>query len=158
LREVEVDVKHTLKILLLTLASGLTHAQEPATTKAACDATLTSEIQRMEEGFSRARVAWQESVDQRFRDHDELSVDQMRIARARFDAEVLKLSSEHVKAVALPGVYRMMLTVPQYDLSVCSDHREVKALGDQAIAGFLLRLTELFPLVETAVRAAVDGR
>jgi hypothetical protein len=125
---------------------------------ATCDATLAAEIQRMEEGFSRARVAWQESVDQRFRDHAELSADQMRTARARFDAEVLKLSSEHVKAVALPGVDRMMLTVPQYDVSVCSNPGEVKALGDQAITGFLLRLTELFPLVESAVSAAITGR
>jgi hypothetical protein len=142
---------------MMTLACGLAHAQQPAITKAACDATLTAEIQRMEEGFSRARVAWQQSVDQRFRDHDELSVDQMRTARATFDSEVLKLSSEHVKAVALPGVYRMMLTVPQYDLSVCDDPKEVRALGDQAIAGFLMRLTELFPLVERAVSAASKG-
>jgi hypothetical protein len=151
-------VKHAPKFLLMTLACGLAHAQQPAMTKASCDATLTSEIQRMEEGFSRARVAWQASVDQRFRDHDELSAEQMLTARAKFDAEVLKLSSEHVKAVALPGVYRMMLTVPQYDLSVCSDPREVKALGDQAIASFLMRLAELFPLVESAVIAAIEGR
>lgn len=150
-------MKRALPLLILTLACGLAHAQQSANTKAACDATLTSEIQRMEEGFSRARVAWQESVDQRFRDHDELSADQLRTARAKFDAEVLKLSSEHVKAVALPGVYRMMLIVPQYDLSVCDDPKEVRALGDQAIASFLLRLTELFPLVERAVSAAIEG-
>ncbi len=150
-------MKHALPLLILTLVCSLAQAQHSASTKASCDATLTSEIQRMEEGFSRARVAWQESVDQRFRDHDELSTEQMRNARAKFDAEVLKLSSEHVKAVALPGVYRMMLTVPQYDLSVCDDPKEVRALGDQAIAGFLLRLTELFPLVEHAVSAAIAG-
>jgi hypothetical protein len=157
LRKVEADVKHAVKLLMLTLACGLAHAQQPAITKASCDATLTAEIERMEEGFSRARNAWQESVDQRFRDHDELNAEQMRTARAKFDAEVLKLSSEHVKAVALPGVYRMMLIVPQYDLNVCSDPREVRALGDQAIAGFLLRLTELFPLVEHAVSSAIKG-
>jgi hypothetical protein len=69
---------------------------------------------------------------------------------------VLKQSSEHVKAVALPGVYRMMLIIPQYDVSVCANPKEVRALGDQAIAGFLLRLTELFPLVEASVDAAVE--
>jgi hypothetical protein len=144
------------RILPLLLACGAAQAVEPAVTKAACDATLTAEIQRMEEGFSRARVAWQSSVDQRFRDHDELSAEQMQAARTTFDALVLEQSGEHVKAVALPGVYRMMLIIPQYDLSVCANPKEVRALGDQAIAGFLLRLTELFPLVEASVDAAVE--
>ena len=144
------------RMLLLLLACSAAHAAEPAVTKAACDATLTAEIHRMEEGFSRARLAWQSSVDQRFRDHEELSAEQMQTARTNFDALVLKQSSEHVKAVALPGVYRMMLIIPQYDLSVCANPNEVRALGDQAIAGFLLRLTELFPLVEASVDAAVE--
>lgn len=144
------------RILPLLLACSAAHAAEPEITKASCDATLTAEIQRMEEGFSRARVAWQNSVDQRFRDHDELSAAQLQTARTTFDALVLKQSSEHVKAVALPGVYRMMLIIPQYDLSVCANPKEVRALGDQAIAGFLLRLTELFPLVEASVGAVVE--
>jgi vacuolar-type H+-ATPase subunit D/Vma8 len=144
-------------MLPVLLACGAVYSAEPAISKAACDATLTSEITRMEEGFSRARLAWQESVEQRFADHDELSASQMQAARSKFDALVLSQSSEHVKAVALPGLYRMMLTIPQYDLSVCSDPKEVRSLGDQAIAGFLMRLTELFPLVETSVDAAVEG-
>jgi len=144
-------------VVPLALALGTAHAAEPPLSKADCDATLTAEIKRMEEGFSRARVAWQQSVDQRFRDHGELNAAQMVSARSKFDQLVLKLSSEHVKAVALPGVYRMMLTIPQYDLSVCSNPKDVRSLGDQAIAGFLLRLTELFPLVEASVDAAVEG-
>jgi hypothetical protein len=152
-------MKHATSLIPLLLAlGGAASAAELPVTKATCDATLTSEIKRMEEGFSRARSAWQESVDQRFRDHDELSVEQMQSARTRFDQAVLQQSSEHVKAVALPGVYRMMLIIPQYDLSVCADPTEVRALGDQAIASFLLRLTELFPLVEASVDAAMkDG-
>jgi hypothetical protein len=150
-------MKHASSLLPLLLVLGTAaYAADPAVSKASCDATLTSEIKRMEEGFSRARTAWQESVDQRFRDHDELSAKQMQAARTRFDQLVMKQSSEHVKAVALPGVYRMMLIIPQYDLSVCSNPQEVRALGDQAIAGFLMRLTELFPLVEASVDAASE--
>lgn len=147
-------MKNPSLILPLLLAFGAAQAAQPPITKAKCDATLTAEIKRMEEGFSRARTAWQASIEQRFRDHGELTSEQMRAARTRFDELVLKLSSEHVKAVALPGVYRMMLTIPQYDLSVCANPKEVRALGDEAIAGFLLRLTELFPLVEASVDAA----
>jgi hypothetical protein len=44
----------------------------------------------------------------------------------------------------------------RYDLNVCSNPEGIRTLGDQAIAGFLLRLTELFPLVEASVDAAVE--
>jgi hypothetical protein len=48
----------------------------------------------------------------------------------------------------------MMLAVPQYDVGVCSSPNEMKSIGDQAIAGFLLKLTQLLPLVEKTVAAA----
>ena len=139
----------------LVLLSGRAHGAEAQLSKAGCDAVLTAEVKRLEDGFSRTRDAWEKSVDQRFTDHDkELTSTQMESARTTFNQLVLKVSSEHVKAVALPGIYRMMLTVPRYDLGVCSKPGEMRALGDQAITGFLLKLAELLPLVETSVDAA----
>lgn len=137
------------------LALGPAFGAEPVASRAACDAVLTAEVKRLEDGFSRTRVAWEQSVEQRFLDHDpELTSSQMENARATFNDLVMKLSNEHVKAVALPGIYRMMLAVPRYDVGVCSKPVEMRSLGDQAIAGFLLKLTELLPLVEKSVVAA----
>jgi len=133
---------------------GIAHGDEPQPSKADCDAVLTAEVKRLEDGFSRTRVAWEQSVDQRFSDHKELTTAQMENARATFTQLVLKASNDHVKAVALPGIYRMMLTIPQYDIGVCTRPTEMRQLGDQAIAGFLLQLTQLLPLVETSVDAA----
>ncbi len=138
--------------LLFALAPAF--GAQPGSAKAACDAVLTAEVQRLEEGFSRTRVAWEQSVEQRFHDHTELTTAQMENARATFDDLVLKLSNEHVKAVALPGIYRMMLAIPRYDTEVCSKPAEMRSIGDQAIAGFLLKLTQLLPLVEKTVDAA----
>jgi hypothetical protein len=128
-------------------------APSPAA-KAECDAVLTAEVRRLEDGFSRTRVAWEQTVEQRFHEHSELTSAQEKNARDTFDDLVLKLSNEHVKAVALPGIYRMMLSIPRYDLSVCSRPAEMRSIGDQAIAGFLLKLTELLPLVEKTINAA----
>ena len=126
----------------------------PGPTRAQCDAVLTAEVKRLEEGFSRSRVAWEQSVEQRFHDHPELTSAQEKNARDTFNDLVLKLSSEHVKAVALPGIYRMMLSIPRYDLGVCSRPAEMRSIGDQAIAGFLLKLAELLPLVDKSIDAA----
>ena len=123
-------------------------------TKAVCDAVLTSEVKRLEDGFSRTRDAWEKSVEQRFTDHTELTAAQMQTARATFNDAVMELSAEHLKAVALPGMYRMMLTIPRYDLGVCARPTDMRSMGDQAIAGFLLKLTALLPLIETSVEAA----
>ena len=158
-------MKHAALVVPLLLVSSAAFADEasvpsqPSVTKADCDAALGAEVKRLEEGFSRTRIAWEQSVEQRFSDHDkELTSAQMHIAHETFNHLVLKLSDVHVKAVALPGIYRMMLTIPQYDIAVCSKPREMRALGDQAIAGFLLQLTQLLPLVETSVSAAkIDG-
>jgi hypothetical protein len=147
-------VKHLAFLLLLAL-SGAPAFADPSTNRAECDAVLNAEVKRLEDGFSRTRVAWEQTVEQRFQDHHtELTVAQMENARATFDDLVMKLSNEHVKAVALPGIYRMMLNVPRYDLNVCSKPGEMKNIGDQAIAGFLLKLTQLLPLVEKTVLAA----
>jgi len=140
------------------MASVPASAAESGSAKAACDAALTAEVQRLEEGFSRTRVAWEQSVEQRFTDHTELTTAQMDDARATFNDLVMKLSNEHVKAVALPGIYRMMLTVPRYDVGVCAKPGEMRSIGDQAIAGFLLKLTELLPLVEKSIAAAKSDR
>jgi hypothetical protein len=123
-------------------------------TKAECDAVLSAEVKRLEEGFSRTRVAWEQSVEQRFHDHPELTSAQEKNARDTFDNLVLTLSNEHVKAVALPGIYRMMLTVPRYDLSVCSKPKEMRLIGDQAIAEYLFKLTQLLPLLDKSILAA----
>lgn len=141
---------------LLPLAAAAAPAfADPASSRAECDAVLNAEVKRLEDGFSRTRVAWEQTVEQRFQDHDtELTDAQMLNARATFDDLVMKLSNEHVKAVALPGIYRMMLTVPRYDLNVCSKPGEMRSLGDEAIAGFLLKLTQLLPLVDKTVLAA----
>lgn len=128
---------------------------DPATSRAECDAVLHAEVKRLEDGFSRTRVAWEQTVEQRFQEHQaELTTAQMENARATFDDLVMKLSNEHVKAVALPGIYRMMLNVPRYDLNVCSKPGEMRTMGDEAIAGYLLKLTQLLPLVEKTVLAA----
>ncbi|MEJ0035105.1 MAG: hypothetical protein WDO68_03315 [Gammaproteobacteria bacterium] len=126
----------------------------PSATKAECDAVLNAEVRRLEDGFSRTRVAWEQTVEQRFHEHTELTIAQEKNARETFDDLVLKLSNEHVKAVALPGIYRMMLSIPRYDLNVCSRPAEMRSIGDQAIAGFLLKLTELLPFVEKTIDAA----
>ena len=141
-------------LLPLVLAAGTAYGVEPGTAKADCDAALTAEVKRLEDGFMRTRVAWEQSVEQRFQDHRELTAAQMENARATFDDLVMKLSNEHVKAVALPGIYRMMLSIPRYDTDVCSRPSEIRSVGDQAIAGFLLKLTELLPFVEKTVLAA----
>lgn len=140
------------------MASGAAFTAESMASKADCDAVLTAEVRRLEDGFSRTRVAWEQSVEQRFSDHKELTTAQMDDARATFNDLVMKLSSEHVKAVALPGIYRMMLAVPRYDIGVCSKPGEMRSIGDQAIAGFLLKLTELLPLVEKSIAAAKSDR
>jgi hypothetical protein len=144
----------TAMTLWFASTSGSARAAESPAAKAACDAVLTAEVQRLEEGFSRTRNAWEQSVEQRFIDHKELTVAQMEDARATFNDLVMKLSNEHVKAVALPGIYRMMLAVPRYDIGVCSKPSEIRSVGDQAIAGFLMKLTELLPLVEKSIAAA----
>jgi len=147
-------VKHIALLLPLGRAAAPAFA-DPATPRAECDAVLNAEVRRLEEGFSRTRVAWEQTVEQRFQDHDgELTTAQMKNARDTFNDLVMKLSNEHVKAVALPGIYRMMLAVPRYDLNVCSKPGEMRSLGDEAIAGFLLKLTQLLPLVDKTVLAA----
>ncbi|MEJ1962591.1 MAG: hypothetical protein WDO56_14015 [Gammaproteobacteria bacterium] len=151
-------MKQLAVFLPLVLALGPVFAAQPTPAKVACDAVLTAEVKRLEEGFQRTRVAWEQVVEQRFLDHTELTGAQMQDARDTFDDLVLKLSNEHVKAVALPGIYRMMLTVPRYDTEVCSKPSEMRSIGDQAIAGFLLKLTELLPLVEKTVAAAKSDR
>jgi hypothetical protein len=148
-------VKQLALLVPLALGLGPAFAVEVLSAKAECDAVLTAEVKRLEEGFSRTRVAWEQSVEQRFQDHtQELTTAQMENARATFNDLVMKLSNEHVKAVALPGIYRMMLAVPRYDVGVCSKPVEMRSIGDQAIAGFLLKLTELLPLVDKTVIAA----
>lgn len=153
-------MKRLAVLLPLVLGIGPAFAVEDAPpapvlpSKAECDAVLSSEVRRLEDGFSRTRVAWEQTVEQRFHDHPELTAAQEKNARATFEDLVLKLSNEHVKAVALPGIYRMMLSVPRYDLNVCSRPKEMRSIGDQAIAGFLLKLTELLPLVEKSIDAA----
>jgi hypothetical protein len=147
-------VKYAAAVLLLIAGTAARAAEPPTISKAACDAALTAEVKRLEDGFSRTRDAWQKSVEQRFADHPELSPTQMQTARTTFDRAVMELSSEHLKAVALPGMYRMMLAVPQYDLGVCSNPENMRTLGDRAITGFLLKLTALLPLVDTSIDAA----
>ena len=153
-------MKQVAVLIGLALAGGpafavdATPSAAPAPTKAECDAVLNAEVKRLEDGFSRTRVAWEQTVEQRFHDHPELTSAQEKNARDTFDDLVLKLSNEHVKAVALPGIYRMMLSIPRYDITVCSQPAEMRSIGDQAIAGFLLKLTELLPLVEKTISAA----
>ena len=152
-------MKHVSGLVPLVLAFAPAYGAEEPLSKADCDAALTAEVKRLEEGFSRTREAWEKSVDQRFADHvKEFTSTQMESARATFNGLMVKLSSEHLKAVALPGIYRMMLAVPQYDVEVCSKPVEMRAVGDQAIVGFLLKLTLLLPLVEKSLDAAkADG-
>ena len=151
-------MKSLAVLLPLALAIGSAFGAEvtpaPTPSKAECDAVLGAEVRRLEDGFSRTRVAWEQSVEQRFHEHPELTTAQEKNARETFDDLLMKLSNEHVKAVALPGIYRMMLSIPRYDLGVCSKPAEMRSIGDQAIAGFLLKLTELLPLVEKTISAA----
>ena len=153
-------MKRFIIFLPLMFALAPAFGVEPggAGARAACDAVLTAEVKRLEDGFMRTRVAWEQSVEQRFQDHTELTAAQMENARETFDDLLLKLSNEHVKAVALPGIYRMMLSIPRYDTDVCSQPSEIRSVGDQAIAGFLLKLTELLPLVEKTVNAAKSDK
>jgi hypothetical protein len=151
-------VKPVRILVSLILAFGPACGAQAAISKVDCDAVLTAEVDRLEGAFSRTRVAWEQSVDQRFSEHKELTSTQMQAARVTVNQLVLQHSSEHVKAVALPGIYRMMLAVPLYDLEVCEKPAEMRALGDQAITGFLLKLAELYPLVETSVGAAKGAR
>jgi len=128
---------------------------EPAISKAECDATLNAEVKRLDEAFARSRTAWEDTVKRRFEDREkELTPAQMQAARAAFDRKVMEQSRAHVRTVALPGVYRMMLAVPQYDTSVCANPDEMRALGDQAIVEFLQQLAELLPLIDATVDAA----
>lgn len=153
-------MKHAAVLALLVMVFGQAQAAEPAgpVSKADCDATLTAEVERLETGFAKTKDAWQKTVDSRFAEHaPELTPAQMQTARANFDQLVLKVSNQHVKAVALPGIYRMMLAVPQYDLAVCSNPKEMRALGDQAIVEFLRLLAELLPHIEKTVDAAKAG-
>jgi hypothetical protein len=137
------------------LLAGPAISADEASPKAQCDAVLTAEVRRLEDSFARTRTAWEETVEHRFRSHAaELTAAQMENARATFEDLVLKISHDHVKAVALPSLYRMMLAVPRYDVDVCSDPVKMRSLGDQAIAGFLLKLTELLPMIEKTVLAA----
>ena len=150
-------MKYAAAAILTLIAGTVARAEEPLPlSKSACDAALTAEVKRLEDGFSRTREAWQKSVEQRFADHPELSASQMQTARTTFDHAVMELSSEHLKAVALPGMYRMMLAVPQYDIAVCANPQDMRSLGDRAITGFLLKLTALLPLVDTSIEAAKD--
>jgi len=148
-------VRKLAVFLPLLLLAPLTHAGDLATvSKSDCDAALSAEITRLEDSFSRTRNAWESTVARRFQDHErELTAPQMQAARTLFDQLVVGHSNSHVKAVALPGVYRTMLTIPQYDLSVCEKPGEMRTLGNQAIADFLQRLAELLPLVEKSVDA-----
>jgi len=152
-------VKPLTVLLPLILAIGPAFGSEvpsaptPAA-RAECDAVLNAEVKRLEEGFSRTRAAWEQTVEQRFHDHPELTSAQAKNARDTFEDLVLKMSNEHVKAVALPGIYRMMLSVPRYDLAVCAKPAEMRSIGNEAIAGFLLKLTELLPLVDKTIEAA----
>lgn len=155
------DVKPLTVLLPLVLAISPAFALEgappertPPAAKAQCDAVLTAEVKRLEDGFSRTRVAWEQTVEQRFHDHPELTSAQEKNARDTFEDLVMKMSNEHVKAVALPGIYRMMLSVPRYDVAICAKPAEMRSIGDQAIAGFLLKLTQLLPLVEKSIDAA----
>ena len=147
-------MKQLAVLVPMMLAFGSAFGAEPVASRVACDAVLSAEVKRLEDGFSRTRVAWEQSVEQRFLDHPELTTAQRDNARATLNDLVMKLSNEHVKAVALPGIYRMMLTIPRYDVALCSSPGEMRSIGDQAIAGFLLKLTELLPLVEKSVDAA----
>jgi hypothetical protein len=119
-------------MLCLALLAGTAHAAEPALSKAACDALLNTEVRRLEDSFARTRDAWEKTVAQRFSDHTELTPAQMRTARATFDEAVVQLATEHLKAVALPGMYRMMLVLPQYDLAL--DGRAGPARSDARCA------------------------
>lgn len=140
---------------LIVAAASPAYSADPASSKAQCDAVLTAEVKRLEDSFSRTRIAWEQTVEQRFREHaGELTQPQMDNARATFEDLVLKISHEHVKAVALPGLYRMMLTVPRYDIEVCSKPDVMRSIGDEAITAFLMKLTELLPMVEKTVLAA----
>ncbi|HVY83040.1 MAG TPA: hypothetical protein VG994_18795 [Steroidobacteraceae bacterium] len=147
-------MKSAALLVVGLVAAGAAHGEQEMVTKAACDAALTAEVKRLEDGFSRTRAAWEQSVEQRFRDHPELTAAELQTARATFDAAVMELSAEHLKAVALPGMYRMMLAVPRYDLAICARPDAMREMGDQAIAGFLLKLTALLPLVETSIQSA----
>jgi len=139
---------------VMVIVAGAAGADEPPTSKATCDAVLTAEVKRLEDGFSRTRDAWEKSVEQRFLDHKELTTQQMATARTTFNSALMELSQEHLRAVALPGMYRMMLAIPRYDLSVCEKPSDMRTMGDQAIAGYLMKLTVLLPLIETSVDAA----
>ena len=120
------DVKRLTLLLPLVLAIGPAFAVDeaanaPATTKAECDAVLTAEVKRLEDGFSRTRVAWEQSVEQRFHDHPELTSAQEKNARETFEGLVVKMSNEHVKAVALPvqtPVYLTYITAAATDRGV----------------------------------------
>ena len=142
-------------LLPLALLAAPVLGDDKVSPKAECDAVLTAEVKRLEDSFSRTRAAWEQTVEQRFQEHaHELTTPQMENARATFENLVLQISHEHVKAVALPGLYRMMLTVPRYDVDVCSKPDVMRKLGDQAITDFLLKLTQLLPMVEKTVLAA----
>jgi hypothetical protein len=143
-----------LLVLGVVFAAGAARAEEPPVSKAACDAVLTAEVKRLEDGFARTRDAWEKSVEQRFLDHKELTDGELQTARATFNDAVMELSAEHLKAVALPGMYRMMLAIPRYDLGVCARPADIHSMGDQAIAGFLLKLTALLPLVDSSIESA----
>jgi hypothetical protein len=147
------QVKSAALLVVGIVAAGAAYGDEPIS-KAACDAVLTSEVKRLEDGFARTRDAWEKSVEQRFLDHKELTPAELQTARTTFNDAVMELSAEHLKAVALPGMYRMMLAIPRYDLGVCARPADMRSMGDQAIAGFLLKLTALLPLVDTSVESA----
>jgi len=148
------QVKSAALLVLSVVATALAHGEEQPISKAACDAALTAEVDRLEDGFARTRDAWEKSVEQRFLDHKELTSAEMQTARATFNDAVMELSAEHLKAVALPGMYRMMLAIPRYDLGVCARPADMRSMGDRAIAGFLLKLTALLPLVDTSIESA----
>jgi hypothetical protein len=149
-----VPMKSAALLVLGVVAASVAYGEQQLVTKAACDAALTAEVERLEDGFARTRDAWEKSVEQRFLDHKELTAAELETARATFNDAVMELSAEHLKAVALPGMYRMMLAIPRYDLGVCARPADLRSMGDQAIAGFLLKLTALLPLVDTSIESA----
>jgi hypothetical protein len=149
-----LKVKSAALLVLGVVAAGAAYGDDQPVWKAACDAVLTAEVHRLEDGFARTRDAWEKSVEQRFLDHKELTSAELQSARTTFNDAVMELSAEHLKAVALPGMYRMMLAIPRYDLGVCARPADMRSMGDQAIAGFLLKLTALLPLVDTSIESA----
>jgi hypothetical protein len=127
-------VKSAALLVVGLVAAVTAYGDEQPVSKAACDAALTAEVHRLEDGFARTRAAWESSVEQRFLDHKELTAAELHTARTTFNDAVMELSAEHLKVCARPA--------------------DMRSMGDQAIAGFLLKLTALLPLVDTSIESA----